>query len=61
MLSKITIEKWILPNLSVSRGFEPKVPLVELVEAILYPLKTGCQWRELSTEAFFKGKAFFLE
>ena len=57
MLSKNTIEKWILPNLSVGRrGFEPKVPLVELVEAILYRLKTGCQWRELSTEKFFKGK-----
>jgi transposase len=57
MLSKNTIEKWIIPNLSVGRrGFEPKVPLVELVEAILYRLKTGCQWRELSTEKFFKGK-----
>jgi hypothetical protein len=42
MLSKNTIEKWIIPSLSVgSRGFEPKVPLVELVEAILYRLKTG--------------------
>ena len=42
MLSKNTLEKWIIPNLSVgSRGFEPKVPLVELVEAILYRLKTG--------------------
>ena len=56
MLSKNTIEKWIIPNLSIgSRGFEPKVPLVELVEAILYRLKTGCQWRELPTEKFFRG------
>ena len=54
MLSKNTIEKWIIPNLSIgSRGFECKVPLVELVEAILYRLKTGCQWRELPTEKFF--------
>jgi transposase len=56
MLSKSTIEKWIIPNLSIgSRGFEPKVHLVELVEAILYRLKTGCQWRELPTEKFFSG------
>ncbi|MFN3590453.1 MAG: IS5 family transposase [Spirosomataceae bacterium] len=56
MLSKNTIEKWIIPHLSVgSRGFEPKVPLVELVEAILYRLKTGCQWRELPTQKFFSG------
>lgn len=42
MLSKNTIEKWIIPSLSVrSRGFEPKVPLYKLVEAILYRLKTG--------------------
>lgn len=54
MLSKNTIEQWIIPHLSIgSRGFECKVPLVELVEAILYRLKTGCQWRELPTEKFF--------
>jgi hypothetical protein len=42
MLCKNIIEKWIIPNLSIgSRGFEPKAPLVELVEAILYRLKTG--------------------
>lgn len=59
MLSKSTIEKWIIPNLSIgSRGFEPKVPLVELVEAIFYRLKTGCQWRELPTEKFFNGTIF---
>ncbi|WP_323699022.1 transposase [Arcicella gelida] len=56
MLSKNTIEKWIIPHLSVgSRGFEPTVPLVELVEAIFYRLKTGCQWRELPTKEFFRG------
>ncbi len=56
MLSKNTIEKWIIPHLSVgSRGFEPTVPLSELVEAILYRLKTGCQWRELPTKEFFEG------
>lgn len=36
ILSKNTIEKWIVPHLSkASRGFEAKAPLVEIVEAIL--------------------------
>jgi transposase len=57
ILSKDMIEKWILPHLSVgSRGFETRVPLTEIVECILYRLKTGCQWRELPTKAFFSSK-----
>ena len=40
VLSKNTMEKWIIPHLSVgSRGFEPKVFFVELVEAISIVLK----------------------
>ena len=32
-LSKSTIEKWIIPNLTVGeRGFEPTVPVVEIVD-----------------------------
>jgi hypothetical protein len=47
ILSKSTIEKWIVPNLTIGeRGFEPTVPIVEIVECILHRLKTGCQWRE---------------
>lgn len=54
ILDKNTIEKWIVPHLTVgSRGFSPKVPLVEIVSVILYRLKTGCQWRELPLNAFF--------
>ena len=54
ILSKSTIEKWIIPNLTVGgRGFEPTAPLVEIVECIFYRLKTGCQWRELPTKEFF--------
>jgi transposase len=57
ILSKDMIEKWILPQLPVgSRGFETTVPLTEIVECILYRLKTGCQWREVPTKAFFTGK-----
>ncbi len=54
ILNKSTIEKWILPHLTTGkRGFETTVPLVEVVRAILYRLKTGCQWRELPTKQFF--------
>lgn len=57
IISKDMIEKWILPQLPVgSRGFETTVPITEIVECILYRLKTGCQWRELPTKAFFKQK-----
>jgi transposase len=54
IISKDMIEKWILPQLPVgTRGFETIVPLTEIVECILYRLKTGCQWRELPTKEFF--------
>jgi transposase len=57
ILSKDMIQKWILPQLPVgSRGFETTAPLTEVVECILYRLKTGCQWRELPTKEFFTGK-----
>jgi transposase len=51
ILSKNTIETWIIQHLTVgSRGFEPTVPIHEIIEAILHRLKTGCQWRELPTK-----------
>ena len=57
ILSKNTIETWILPHLTVgSRGFDPTVPIIEIVEAISYRLKTGCQWREIPTKEFFSDK-----
>jgi transposase len=56
ILSKNTIDKWIIPQLTIgSRGFDPTVPINEIVEAILHRLKTGCQWRELPTKQFFSG------
>lgn len=49
VLDKVTIENWILPHLSVGeRGKDIKVEMTALIEAILYKLKTGCQWRQLS-------------
>ena len=57
ILSKDMIEKWIIPNLTVGkRGFQPIVPLEEIVNAIFYRLKTGCQWRYLPTKEFFSDK-----
>ena len=54
ILSRNTIETWIIPHLTVgSRGFDPTVPIHEIIEAILHRLKTGCQWRELPTKQFF--------
>lgn len=45
VLSKDMIELEIIPYLpKTKRGFKPKVPLYEIVNAILYKLKTGVQW-----------------
>ena len=42
ILSKNTIETWIIPHLTVgSKGFDPTVPIHEIIEAILHRLKTG--------------------
>lgn len=57
ILNKIKIKKYILPYLSkAKRGTclsEDKES--EIVMAIFHRLKTGCQWRELPVERYFKG------
>lgn len=56
-MDKDTIKREIVPYLSVgSRGPAVKVPIECILEAILYRLKTGCQWRELPMEKFFQQK-----
>ena len=56
VLDKVTIQQWIMPYLTVSeRGREIKVEITDLIEAILYKLKTGCQWRQLPVRQFFEG------
>ena len=59
ILSKDTISQYILPNLSIGlRGKECEMELLaEIVSAILYRLKTGCQWRQLPTKQFFSNKS----
>ncbi|WP_299291822.1 IS5 family transposase [uncultured Mucilaginibacter sp.] len=52
-MDKDTIEKLIVPYLSKGkRGFRSKVPIFQVVKAIFYRLKTGCQWRELPLKHF---------
>lgn len=54
VLPKDIIVRCILPHLPVRTGGRPlRVAPVELVEAILYKLKTGCQWRFLPVKQFF--------
>lgn len=45
-----------MPYLSVAkRGYTSKFDLVEVINAILYKLKTGCQWRLLPLGHLFTG------
>lgn len=54
VLSKSSIEKWIVPYLSVGkRGAKAKVALSDVVAAILHRLKTGEQWRWLPLKEHF--------
>ena len=53
-LDEDSIKAWIVPYLSTAkRGTKLQVEVSEIVSAILYRLKTGCQWRELPVKAFF--------
>jgi len=54
VLDKDMIELEIVPYLPVTkRGFKPRVPLYEIINAILYKLKTGVQWEYLPVESLF--------
>jgi transposase len=52
------IELEIVPYLpETKRGFKPQAPLCEIVNAILYKLKTGVQWEYLPVKSLFSGTA----
>ena len=54
VLDKDTIRIEILPHLSVAkRGFQTSSCLVEVINSILYKLKTGCQWHMLPVKSLF--------
>ncbi len=54
VLDEDTINMEILPHLSIAkRGYSTKSELVEIVNAILYKLKTGIQWEYLPVRSLF--------
>ena len=54
VLSKDIIENEILPHLSTAkRGYETKSCLTEVINSILYKLKTGIQWHMLPVSSLF--------
>ena len=57
VIDEDSINRWIVPHLSVGkRGPEPQASAAEIFQAILYRLKTGCQWRRLPVKEFFSGR-----
>ncbi|WP_455075384.1 transposase, partial [Prevotella fusca] len=56
-MDKDTIKNEILPHLSVAkRGYICQSCLSEVIQCILYRLKTGCQWYMLPVSLFFTRK-----
>lgn len=54
ILDKDTIKNEIIPHLpKQKRGFKPKVPFYEIINCILYKLKTGIQWEYLPVNQLF--------
>lgn len=54
VLDKYTIEMEIVPNIpKTKRGFPPSAPLEEIINAILYKLKTDVQLKYLPVKALF--------
>lgn len=57
VLPKDIIVTWLLPHLPFpTTGRRRRVAPDEVVGAILYKLKTGCQWRWLPVAALFSGE-----
>lgn len=56
VLDKDMIKTEIVPHIPLpKRGFQVTVPLEEIINAILYKLKTGVQWHQLPVKALFEG------
>ena len=53
-ISKKIITTYLLKDIkSNGLGRKPKVEIWRIMKAIIYRLKTGCQWRELPVKIFF--------
>ena len=62
VISKSSIEKWIVPYLSIGkRGAKTDVAIGDIVQVILHRLKTGVQWGFLPLKAFLDAGAIYLE
>ncbi len=58
VLDKDIIEMEIVPNIPMPRrGFPPRVALSEIVNAVLYKMKTGVQWGYLPVTSLFSARA----
>jgi transposase len=54
VLDKYMIEIEIIPFIPrTKRGFQPTASISEIINAILYKLKTGVQWHQLPVKALF--------
>lgn len=54
VLDKDTINSEIIPYLPTARrGYSTKSNMVEIVNCVLYKLKTGCQWHMLPVDSLF--------
>jgi|SaaInlStandDraft_1057018.scaffolds.fasta_scaffold44121_3 hypothetical protein len=55
-LDQNTIEMEIAPFIpKIKLGFSPTVPLVEIVNAVPYKLKSSVQWNQLPVKVLFEG------
>jgi hypothetical protein len=54
MFTTKVIKKEIYPCLKFGHQKNTKVKLYQVIKAILYRLKTGCQWKELPMNCFFR-------
>ena len=56
VISEDSIKRYIVPHLSIGkRGCKLKVEPATIIAAIIYRLKTGCQWRELPLKELLHG------
>jgi transposase len=57
MITENIFNREILPDLLKSkRGYECSYKVFNYFQAIVYRLKTGCQWRQLPLKEFFSGE-----
>lgn len=56
LINEDSIKQLIIPHLSYGkREGRFRVSKAAVVKAVLFKLKTGCQWRQLPIESFFEG------